>query len=162
MRYRLHGSDGETLLEVLAAVIILGFAGLAVLVGVGVGARTSDINRKQSTDSSYAHSYAEYLEQWVATGHYTPCAPAHTYDAATVGFVVPQDLSGANRYKATQGTAAHTWNPATSTWVACTADTGTQQVLLTVTSTDTEASRVATETLYVVLRKPCPTASAPC
>lgn len=148
------GEVGETLVEVLVAVTILGLAGVAIMAGMGLAVKSSDIHRKETTGSAYVRSYAEAVENWVRSdsSHYVACAPADTYTPAAVGFGVP---SG---YTASQA-AASAVSAVGGTTAPCSADSGIQQVLLTVASADARAS----ETLTVVLRKPCAGSGAdPC
>lgn len=155
-RTRLRDEQGETLVEVLVAVLILGVAGVAILAGLQLSITTSDIHRKQTTGGAYARSYAEAIERYVAsaTGHYVACAPADAYSPATVGFdsQLPVGFTG------TQAAAlrvAPDGGPAGS----CSGnDTGVQQVTITVSSSDGRAD----EQLAVLLRKPCSASMAAC
>ena len=143
---------GETLVEMLVAISILGLAGVAVMAGLMLSVKTSDIHRKQTTGGSYARSYAEAIEKYVASGNYKPCATAGAYSPATVGFAA--DLPAG--YSATQ-TAAQRVAPNGGAATACSGnDTGVQQVDVTVRSDDNRA----TERLTVILRRPCDTAAS--
>src|SRR5690348_15563467 len=79
---------GESLVEVLVALSILGVAAVAILAGLQLSVKTSDIHRKETTGGAYARSYAEAIERYVASAadHYVTCAPANAYSPATVGF----------------------------------------------------------------------------
>jgi Tfp pilus assembly protein PilE len=143
---------GETLIELLVAVIILSTAVLALVGGLGLAVMVSDIHRKQATAGAAVRAFAETLERRVAapsgsnpTG-YVDCATATSYAGS---YPAPTG------YTATvvdvwfwAGTAfAPPAGPCTSPAV----DTGVQLVKLKVESSDGRAS----ETLDVVLRKPC-------
>src|SRR4051794_35211596 len=82
------GERGESLVEVLVALTILGVAAVAIVAGLQLSVKTSDINRKQTTGGAYARSYAEAIERYVASApdHYVACAAANAYAPATVGF----------------------------------------------------------------------------
>jgi type II secretory pathway pseudopilin PulG len=152
-RQREPNDRGETLVEVLVSIIILGIAGVAVMTGLMLSVKASDIHRKETNGTAYVRNYAEAIQDWVATSgttNYKACAGANWYTPAKVGFTVP---SG---YTVDQSVAlAVSPTGATS---ACGTDTGVQRVTLTVSSTDNRAS----EKLYVVLRKPCDPSVAAC
>ena len=78
---------GETLLELLIAVVILGVVVVAVVGGFATATITSDIHRKQSTAGAYAKDYAEAIQTAVSTASvpYTNCANTSTY-ASPAGF----------------------------------------------------------------------------
>jgi type II secretory pathway pseudopilin PulG len=151
------GSDrGETLVEILAAVVILGIAGVAIVAGLQMSVTASDIHRKQSTGGAYARSYAEAIEDYVAAAadHYVACAAANAYSPATVGFA--GDLPGG--YTATHGAAMRV-PPGGGAAEQCSGnDTGVQQIDITVRSPDGRAA----EELTVILRRPCSATMAVC
>ena len=146
---------GETLVEVLVALSILGVAAVAILAGLQLSVKTSDIHRKETTGGAYARSYAEAIEQYVASApdHYVACAPADAYSPATVGFAtqLPAGFSG------TQAAALRV-APDGVAGTCSGNDTGVQQVTLTVSSSDGRAS----EKLAVLLRRPCSSSMAVC
>jgi type II secretory pathway pseudopilin PulG len=152
-RRRGRGRDdrGATLIELIVAVSILSTAVIALTGGIAVSIRVSDIHRKQASAGSYVRAFAEAVSSKVAqspTG-YAACTagttPAAIYEAA---YVNPNPAA----YQANV-TAVAFWNSATSTFVTCPAsgDAGVQRVSLRVQSLDGRAS----ETLDVVIRKPC-------
>jgi type II secretory pathway pseudopilin PulG len=148
-RTRPRDEQGETLVEVLVALVILGVAGVAILAGLQLSVTTSDIHRKQTTGGAYARSYAEAIERYVASAsdHYVACAPANAYSPATVGFTgeLPAGFTGAQA-------AARRVPPDGGAAGSCSAnDTGVQQVTITVSSGDGRA----VEELAVLLRRPC-------
>src|SRR5688572_7252751 len=83
-----RNQSGETLIEVLAAVMVLGIAALAILAGMELSIKTSDVHRKQTTGSAYARSYAEAIQRHIAAdaANYMPCAGANVYTPDIVGF----------------------------------------------------------------------------
>jgi type II secretory pathway pseudopilin PulG len=150
---RLGSDQGETLVEVLAAVVILGIAGVAVMAGLLLSVKASDIHRKETTGSAYVRSYAEAIQNYVdaaGTTNYKPCAGADWYTPAKVGFTVPTGFTASQ-------TVALSVSPTGST-SSCSSDTGVQAVTLSVTSADNRAS----EKLFVILRKPCDPSVAAC
>jgi Tfp pilus assembly protein PilV len=135
---------GESLLEVLIAVTIMGVALVAIVGGLVTGILVSDVHRRQATASASVRDYAEAIENAVAGGGYVPCGGAANY-ASPAGFAVPSGYSmsvvaGSVRYWAGGG-----WQS------TCTTDTGLQQLTAQVASTDGRA----TERVVLVLRRPC-------
>jgi Tfp pilus assembly protein PilV len=145
---RLRDERGESLLELLVAVVIMGVTVVAVVGALAVGARTSDIHRKQATAGTSARGYAETVGRRVAGGIYTGCAPTSAIAPATVGFAVPAG------YTASVVSVKY-WN-GSSFAATCGSDTGLQQVVVQLASTDGRATERAT----VVVRKPCGTGSS--
>jgi type II secretory pathway pseudopilin PulG len=140
---------GETLLELLIAIVILGIAVLAIIGSVVDGIMVADIHRKQTTAGTAVRGYAEAIENYVGVSGYVPCASASSYAPSVVGFTVPTGFTAS-------AAAALSWNG--SAWVSCTSDNGFQKVTVRVASTDSRA----TETLDVVLRNPCRPTDAVC
>src|SRR4051812_14134644 len=87
-RTGMRNDSGETLIEVLVAIVILGIAAVAILGGLQLSVAASDIHRKQTTGGAYARSYAEAVERYVAAdpSNYRPCATANAYTPVAVGF----------------------------------------------------------------------------
>lgn len=150
-----HDERGETLVEMLVALVILGVAAVAILAGLQLSVTTSDIHRKQTTGGAYARSYAEAIQRYVASaaGHYVACAGADAYAPATVGFAAELPTG----YTATQA-AARRVAPDGAAGPCSGNDTGVQQVDVTVSSQDGRAA----ERLTVLLRRPCSAAMAVC
>lgn len=147
---------GETLVEVLVSVVILGVAGVAILAGLQMSVAASDIHRKQTTGGAYARSYAEAIEEYVASdaSHYVACAGGSAYAPATVGFAASLPAG----YSASHSAALRV-PPGGGPAVACSGnDTGVQQIEITVKSTDERA----VERLTILLRRPCDAAMAVC
>lgn len=132
-RPRVEGDRGETLLELIVAIAILGIAVVAIASGLALSIKVSDIHRKQALASEYLHNYAEQL-----SNSYAPCSgatpPSYSL-AANTGFQAPV-------------VSVKFWN-GTAFATAC-PDTGLQQLSIQLTSTDNRAS----ESLVVVVRKP--------
>jgi type II secretory pathway pseudopilin PulG len=137
--------QGETLVELIIAVMIMGIAVVAIVSGLGTSILMSDVHRKQATAATYVRDYAEAIENAVAGGGYTACNAPSYAGTAVPGF-------DATKYqKSIVASSSKYWN-GTSWQSACPAvDTGLQQVTLQVNSIDNRA----TETLAIVVRKPC-------
>lgn len=58
----LERERGETLLELIIAIVILGVCVIAIGSGIAVSIKVSDINRSQSLASEYLHNYAEQIQ----------------------------------------------------------------------------------------------------
>jgi prepilin-type N-terminal cleavage/methylation domain-containing protein len=136
---------GETLIELVVAVAILGIAAVAILGGLMVSIRTSVMHRNDASGSAYIRSFAEAIQNAVdSSGGYQSCASA---SSAYAGVAVPDLPAGYSK----SVTAVMSWNG--SSWGACTAD-GIQRLDLKVTTTGSSVLQ-AEETLTVVLRQPC-------
>ncbi|GAC1384342.1 MAG: prepilin-type N-terminal cleavage/methylation domain-containing protein [Marmoricola sp.] len=146
---RRHSESGESLIELLVAIVILGLTGVAVMAGLGLAAKSSDIGRKESTGGAYVRSFAEAIQQWVDSNGLAACGAGSPYSASTVGFA-HDPLNAATLPNGYTATAVVQGSPAAGGLAAC-SNTGDQQVLLTVASADGRA----TERLTVVLRRPC-------
>lgn len=143
---RRRDEAGETLVELIVAIAILGIAGVAILAGVMLSVKSSDMHRKQATGGAYVRSFAEAIQNSIdSAGGYKSCGAAQ---ASYGGVSVPDLPSGYS----TEVKAIQSWTG--SGWGACNAG-GIQRVDLVVRSNDTDPGRRAEETLTVVLRKPC-------
>jgi type II secretory pathway pseudopilin PulG len=132
--------QGETLIELIIAIAIMGIAAVSIVSGIVTSILMSDVHRKESSAGAYVHDYAENVENTVAAGGYVLAANTGSYP------YTPPDT----RYTASI-TTVQCWTG--SAWTGCTAgtDIGVQQLTLQVkTNTDTRAS----ESLVVVVRKP--------
>jgi type II secretory pathway pseudopilin PulG len=138
---------GETLVELLLAIVILGIAGVAVLGGLGTSIIVSDAHRKQTVSGAAVRAYAEQLQTKVAALGYVSCATAPgSYASAAVGYIAPAGYAASS-------TGVTYWNLATKTFgTTCgTPDSGVQAVTLQVRDT---ADTRGTVSLTVVIRKP--------
>ena len=135
---------GETLIELVVAVAILGIASVAILGGLMMGVRTSVMHRNDATGGAYVRSFAEAIQTDVDANGYKTCANA---TSGYAGVAVP-DLPGGYTKSVT---AVQSWSG--SAWVACTAD-GIQRLDLKVATTGDNEHK-ADQTLTVVLRQPC-------
>ncbi len=151
--------DGESLIELIVAVAILGVAVVAIVAGLGTSVLMSDVHRKQATAGVAVRDYAEAVENVVVGGGYVACASADGHDyAAPSGFAVPSGYSR-SMVAGPGGQPLAYWNG--SGWqntCPATGDTGLQQLTVQVASNDGRAS----ERLVLVLRKPCRVADPLC
>ncbi|WGY00239.1 type II secretion system protein [Nocardioides sp. QY071] len=142
---------GETLVEVLAAVVILGIAGVAVMTGLMLAVKTSDIHRKETTGGAYVRSFAEAIQDYVQDGNYIPCAGPNAYRITAVTSQIkdlPSNFDIATNFAQEQAKGVGPTGTATS----CTAanDPGINLLTLHVASADGRAD----EKLTIVVRKP--------
>jgi type II secretory pathway pseudopilin PulG len=127
---------GETMVELLLAVVIMGLVIVAAVGGLVTAVLVSDIHRKQATAASYARDYAEAVQ----AAPYVACATPPAYASAGPTWPGYPKSVVAVRY----------WTG--SAWQgSCSADVGVQQVTVQVASADGRAA----EKVVVVLRKPC-------
>ncbi|TDO64047.1 pilin/secretion family protein with methylation motif [Kribbella sp. VKM Ac-2571] len=132
---------GETLLEVLIAVAIMGIAVVAIMAGLTTSILMSDIHRKQATAGTYVRDYAEAVQTSVAGGTYGSAADDYAPDK--VAFEVPP---GSGLIATVD--AMTCWSG--SAWQSCgLGDTGLQRIALKVTD-----NKRVTERLVTIVRKP--------
>jgi type II secretory pathway pseudopilin PulG len=140
--------QGETLIELLMAVLILGFVGVAAVGGITTSVLVSDYHKKQAIAGAYVRDYAEAIEDGVAA------FPTTNYDGTSSATHAPNAYkllySAPSGYTAQTPTVYCVSGLGVQTLEPCT-DTGVQLVSLEVDSTDTRAK----ETLNVILRRPC-------
>ena len=134
----MSGSDrGESLLELLISVAILGIGVVALLSGMGAAAATSGLHRQQAVSATAVRAAAEALQAGAVA--YTPCATTY----ALPGYSGPPVTVQVDRYW-----REGQWQTGCS---GATDDAGAQQVRLTLAPAD---PRVRAEDLVVVKRKP--------
>jgi Tfp pilus assembly protein PilE len=143
MRWRRHREDserGETLLELIMAITILGVCVVAIGSGIAVSITISAIHRNQATAQDSLHNYAETLQNL-----YTPCTATSTPNY-TRSLIVPPGFS-------TPTVVVDYWVPtngAFTTNQTCptSGDSGLQQVKLTLVTT----AGTTSQSLVVALR----------
>jgi Tfp pilus assembly protein PilV len=148
------GSDhdsGESLIELLVAVLIMGTAVVAVVGGLGTAIMMSDIHRRQAAVSAHLTAFATTIEGAVAASptQYVECAnPDTSYPSYTPGAPYSADI-----------TQVRYWNGSGfATTCAAGSDTGVQRLTLRVWSNDGRVDR----SMDIVIRKPCRPTDAPC
>ena len=145
------GDRGDTLIEVLVAVSILGAAMIAITGGMATSIIISDVHHKESVSGTALANFAEALQSTPYVAAVCPLAVPASYASATVsGTAIPEGYTGA-----VLNTAAKPfdyWNATTLQFEAtCPAtDGGAQRLWLQVSSSDGRA----VETVQLVKRKP--------
>lgn len=130
-----NGDSGETLVEILLSITILGVAVAALLFAMATAATTSGLHRRQAVGAVMIRDAAEALQ--TAAVAYSACASSYSVAG------IPGAIFQVQRYW-----RDGQWQPGCS---AATDDQGAQQVMVTVATTD---ARVLGENLVVVKRKP--------
>lgn len=136
-RLRHDAERGETLLELVVAIFILGVCVIAIGSGIAGSVMISGLHRQQADASRILHNYAESLE----AGGYAPCA-----GAVGASYSLPQQ-SGFNPPSVSIGY----WN-GSGFQAGCpgSGDQGLQQVTISLVNTDFRVG----QSLTLVLRSP--------
>lgn len=137
--------QGESLVELLVTLLVLGLAGVAITLGLTLSAKVSDTTRKESNASAILRDYAESLQASVAGGGYT------SGNGLYAAFSVPAAYSG---YTATN-TSKLCWSQSLTSWGSCSTDIGVQQLTLQGQSPDGRAI----EKLVIIVRRICTTSA---
>lgn len=144
---------GVTLIETLVALSILSIAGVAIMAGLQLTVKSSDIHRKQATGGAYVRSYAEAIEKYLNTeSHYVGCAGASAYSLGDIGFTPPPGYVAEH----TAATPLDGGGAVITTGSCPSRDAGVQRLTLTVRSLDGRA----TEMLTIIVRKSCGTGTS--
>lgn len=152
----LRSDSGATLVEMLVALAILGTAGLAVMAGLQLSIKTSDIHRNQSTGGAYVRSYAEAIEKYLnTTGNYVKCAGSNAYNVSAVLDQI-DDLPSTFTPQHSAAAPLAGDGSVISTGSCPTRDKGVQRIRLTMVSSDGRG----TEKLTIVVRRACDTGTA--
>ena len=126
---------GETLVEILLSIAIMGIAVAALLFAMATAATTSGLHQRQARAAVTVRDAAEAMQ--ADTVLYAACATSYSVPGVTgVVFAVQQYWRDGQ------------WQ---SGCTAAAQDQGAQQVTVTVAATD---SRIRSERLVVVKRKP--------
>jgi hypothetical protein len=145
---------GETLVELLVAIIIMGTASIAVVGGLASGILMSTVHRRQATMAVKLNEYADLIENTVTNSGYRECADETAYPVPA-GFPGPPYLVEVER-------PVQFWNDALGKFTpSCTSgsDPGVQLLTLHIYSVD--APHVD-RTMQVIIRKPCRPADSSC
>ncbi len=138
--------QGESLIELILAVAIMGIAVVSIVSGLGTSILMSDIHRKQATAGAYVRDYAEAVQSYVGGTGYTACAAPASYSASNVGF------TGTPSGYAASPISLQYWTGTAWSVSPCSADTGLQRLTVQVASS---TNARASEQTVVILRKPC-------
>lgn len=155
---RRTGSDhdrGESLIELLVAVLIMGTAVVAVVGGLGTAIMMTDLHRRQATAAAFLRELAVKVDTAIAGG-----TPPYTTCPSNSWYVAP--YSPAPGYSAAIAEVRY-WSSASVFVVvgpSCNAanDVGVQRLSLSVSTTDGRVN----ERIDVVIRKPCRPTDALC
>jgi type II secretory pathway pseudopilin PulG len=144
---RVRGQRGETLLELLVTVTIMGTAFVGIIAGIGTTFMATDSHRQAATAEGVLRSYAERMDDPNDVA-YVDCATTASYSSPT-GFALPAAGWSASltNVLAWQGDTPPTF--AASCPVP---DKGLQQLTLTVKSP--AGNHQVTDTVVIVKRKP--------
>lgn len=161
-----RGDRGETLLEILISIMIIGVAVTAILGGVGVAARASTQDERQIQAQALLRSWAEHIEAETTDANYVACATPSTYSStSTWGYSSPTPPAGLDALPAGFTAAVadvQFWNGANPGAFAasCPPDRGLQRLRLSMTVPDGLYPGF-TSTYDVVVRRPCTALAAP-
>jgi Tfp pilus assembly protein PilV len=141
---------GESLIELLVAVLIMGTAVVAVVGGLGTAIMMTDVHRKQAAVAAHLNAFAATIESVVAASptQYVECATETSYPSYDPGAGYDAEITPPVLY----------WNGSSFGASCATGDTGVQRVRLRVWSTDGRAD----QTLDLIIRKPCRPTEAAC
>ena len=133
---------GESLVELLVSIAILGISVIAILGAVSMTASASGLHRDTASTQNLLHNWAET----VSNASYTACASTSTIQAAAPAPALPSGF-------AASVTTVRYWNgSAFGTSCAAASDLGLQRVTLRIAG----GTGVGTAgTLDVIVRKPC-------
>jgi type II secretory pathway pseudopilin PulG len=137
---------GDTLVELLVTVVILGIATAGLTGALLTVGKVSQMHRQQVLAQTSLRAWAEQ----VSVGSYTACA-------AATGFAAPSPALSTGLTATVTG--VRYWDGA-SFASTCAVDTGIQRVGLRITATN-GLSPAIVESVEVTVRRPC-TAAAPC
>jgi type II secretory pathway pseudopilin PulG len=140
---RARREAGETLVELLVTITIMGIAFGAILAGVGVAIASSDSHRQESTAEGVLRNYAERLTDQKDVP-YVACAGPSSYAAVPPGFSAPigwtVSITGVSYLQGDNTFGG-----------ACSPDRGAQQ--LTLRAESPHPKNGATEQVVIVKRK---------
>lgn len=148
--------EGETLIELIMAVAIMGITVVAIVGGFATSILMSDIHRKQTTAGAYVRSYAEALETYVAAGHFDASTSPDYTASRVLNPLTWDNFTAPNTGFDTPVVSVLCWDDSTMQFPTppspngCTTDSRVQQITLKVNSSRSRAS----ESLVVVVRKP--------
>jgi hypothetical protein len=146
---RWRDDGGESLVELLFAIAIMSTAVVALLAGLATAVVISDSHRKQASAGAQVRTFAEAVERAVnnATTAYVDCAAETAYEPV---------FTAEPGYKRDVVEVLY-WN-GTDFSDECAPDPGVQRVTVRVASNDDRAS----ETIHVIIRKPCRASDPSC
>lgn len=143
------GERGETLLEILITVMLMGIAVVGILAGLFSVIRIADRTTRSTQAANTAQSFAENLKQPVSTLQYVPCATGYPDFAAVPAATYTAQITKVERLSQVIVPGNQpAWTDAPC--AAATDDRGLQRLTITVTSDDGTGPIV--QTLRIVKR----------
>jgi type II secretory pathway pseudopilin PulG len=146
--------SGETLVETLITVAVVGIAFVAILGGVWTALRVSDYHRKSTTAELILRNYAETMKQRNNTYAYVPCTTAGgsvTYPAYVPGAPYTGYHASITKIRYLNDAANATGAPTFQDTCPAT-DQGAQELTLMVIGPDSDVTVKGKETVVVVKR----------
>ena len=143
---------GETLVELLVTIVIMGIAVSGLIGAVLMSSSASTLDRRQVQAQALLRGWAEAVQRAATNTSYRNCADAAVYEAAPFDFA----SSGLPRPAGFTASveAVMYWNGTTFSGT-CSSDVGVQRLTLAMTVPDGVLPGFkATQT--VTVRKPCP------
>lgn len=147
--HRSDGEAGETLMELLATIVLMGIGILGILGALFTLVNVSDQVQQASRANLGAHGHAEWLKNPLGDFRYQPCAGPTDYPTFTnvpAGYTA--EIVGIRYW--TGGTAANRTMQFSSSCAAPADDKGLQEITIKVTSKP--GPRQSTETVVVTKR----------
>lgn len=139
---------GESLVELLVSISILGVAGSAILGGIGVASSNSALHRTQAVTQNLIRNWAES----VSAAPYAACASPPHFNGTKPDLTAAQYTG----YSATVSSVQY-WNGAAFVASCPATDLGLQRVTLQVGAPRSLGIGGFTQSLDVVVRRPCAT-----
>jgi type II secretory pathway pseudopilin PulG len=143
-----RGEAGESLLEIIITIMIIGLAIPAVVGAVLAAIGSSSQDRRQVQAQQLLTSWSETIAKHNDDGSYTAC-PATSYYAT--GTFAPAAVPAGF---AVSVASIDYWDTATSTFAGCAADKGIRRLRLRV-NVDAGLYPSFAMDRYVIVRKPC-------
>ncbi|MGN6723487.1 MAG: type II secretion system protein [Marmoricola sp.] len=163
---------GETLVELLVTISIMGIAGVAIMSGLRMSILSTTLGRSEANSDAYVRSAAEAIQNWVGNagtkGNYAACSAAASSYAAQGQTAIDSAWSsdpkntGADPYKlsivaaTSGGPVIQSWtnNSSGGAWGNCSDAAYAQLFKLQVTGPGSGGHQPK-ESLTVIVRKPC-------
>lgn len=142
---RLREQGGESLLELVVTILILGVCVVAIGTGIALSIKISSVHRGQATAQAFLHNYAEAVQ-----GSYTACSGGSAPNYVSVAsLAAPSGFNAPTASVRFWDKDANGGQGAFDTSTCPGTDPGLQQVTFTLNSTDGNV----TESLVTVVRK---------